>query len=405
MSISWVPIVLLVTLNLVLLPYFLFLLATSLAALFARAEKLPDRPPRSKFLIVIPAHNEEKCITPCVRSCLASNYAEDLFSVLVIADNCSDETKTRALEAGANVIERSDLTRKSKGHAIEYMFEVLAPSGTLESTHAIVIVDADTTIDADLLRHFDADLRAGRDWVQCYYSVAQPERSWRTRLMAYAFALFNGVFPLGQCALGSSATLRGNGMCFSTRGLNRRPWACYGLVEDMEYSWSLRIAGEHVAFQPRATVLGAFPSSGGTAAATQRLRWESGRGEVRRKYFPALLRSNQIGLWRKLLSLCELTMPSISWLFLSYLLALALNVYAFVSPAKLVSPLLGWFLLGNSLLMTVSLVAYAISPFLVLGLPVRYIAFLPFFPVYVCWKLLISLAGRPREWIRTARET
>ena len=27
------------------------------------------------------------------------------------------------------------------------------------------------------------------------------------------------------------------------------------------------------------------------------------------------------------------------------------------------------------------------------------------FPVYVSWKLLISLGGRPKQWVRTARDT
>jgi cellulose synthase/poly-beta-1,6-N-acetylglucosamine synthase-like glycosyltransferase len=403
MTLSWVAIAILVLLNVVLLPYGLFLLGTAVAAFIARRDKLPEREPRSRFLIVIPAHDEEACITSTVQSCFASNYPESLFSVLVIADNCSDATTARALEARANVIERSDPHRKSKGHAIEYMFEVLAPSGGLDSTHAIVIVDADTTIDPDLLRYFDADLRAGRDWIQSYYSVADPERSWRTRLMAYAFSLYNGVLPLGLTALGSSAGLRGNGMCFSTRGLNRRPWACYGLVEDMEYSWSLRIAGEHVAFQPGATVLGAMPSAGGSAA-TQRRRWESGRGEIRRKFLLSLLKTDQLGLWQKTLALCELTIPSMAGLFLLYAVALMLNLYVCASPEPLISPLARWLVLCNSLFLTISLAVYAVSPFLVLGLPVRYVASLPLFPVYLCWKLLISLGGRPREWVRTARE-
>ena len=56
-------------------------------------------------------------------------------------------------------------------------------------------------------------------------------------------------------ALGSSAGFKGNGMCFSTRGLRRRPWRCYGLVEDMEYSWTLRVAGEKIAVRRRASRL------------------------------------------------------------------------------------------------------------------------------------------------------
>ena len=41
-----------------------------------------------------------------------------------------------------------------------------------------------------------------------------------TRLLTYAFSLYNGVMPLGQCGMGSSASFKGNGMCLSTRGLH-----------------------------------------------------------------------------------------------------------------------------------------------------------------------------------------
>ena len=117
--------------------------------------------------------------------------------------------------------------------------------------------------------------------------------------MTYAFSLFNGVMQLGQNALGSSAGFKGNGMCFSTRGLRRRPWGSYGLVEDMEYSWTLRVAGEKILFEPDVAVYGAMLGSGGKAAANQRRRWEFGRSEIRRKYLGPLLRSQRARLVRK----------------------------------------------------------------------------------------------------------
>ena len=153
--------------------------------------------------------------------------------------------------------------KKSKGYAIEFLLESLERSGELDSLDAVVIVDADTTIDPNLLRSFDNALRRGHDWIQAYYTVANPDQSWRTRLMTYAFSLFNGVMQLGQNALGSSAGFKGNGMCFSTRGLHRRPWRSYGLVEDMEYSWTLRVAGEKILFLPDVSVYGAMLGSGG----------------------------------------------------------------------------------------------------------------------------------------------
>jgi cellulose synthase/poly-beta-1,6-N-acetylglucosamine synthase-like glycosyltransferase len=395
----------LVAANLVVLPYFLFLFAIALTTMLARRRpfRRPEGEARSRFLIIIPAHDEESGIATTVASCRGVDYPESLFSVLVIADNCTDRTALVAAEAGARVVERFDAQKKSKGYAIEYLIGRLIESGEFDALDALVLIDADTTIDPDLLRWFDADLRAGDDWIQCYYTVANGDQNWRTRLMTYAFSLFNGVLPLGQTVMGSSAGLRGNGMCFSTRGLRRRPWASYGLVEDMEFSWTLRLDGEKIAFAPSTRVYGAMLGSGGTAAAHQRRRWEFGRGEVRRRYLGPLLRSNRIGLWEKLISLAEITIPTMGILLSVYLILAVLDLAFAASPSHHLA--VRWILLVCSLLMTGSLGLYALSPFIAMGLPWRYASSLTRVPAYVGWKILVALGGRPKGWVRTARET
>jgi len=394
----------LVVLNLVVVPYFLYLLATSVAAILARREQPCVEEPVSKFLIVIPAHNEEAGITTTIRSCLAVNYPSEHLGVVVIADNCSDRTAPLAAALGVRVVERFDSVKKSKGFAIEFLIDALTQSGELDSLDALVLIDADTTVDRDLLLYFDRGLRSGRDWIQSYYTVANPNETWRTRLLTYAFSLFNGVTLLGQNALGTSAGLRGNGMCLSTGGLRRRPWKSYGLVEDMEYSWSLRIAGEKIAFQREASVYGAMPGAGGSAAANQRRRWEFGRGEIRHKYLGPLLRSDQVGSWEKTIAACELTIPSMAELAILYLVLVVLDGFALLTSAAWSAPILRGLLISSILFMTASLLTYALSPFVALRLSWRYLLSIAFFPVYVGWKLLIYFRGRPRQWVRTERE-
>jgi cellulose synthase/poly-beta-1,6-N-acetylglucosamine synthase-like glycosyltransferase len=391
--------------NLAILPYFVFLLAISLSAiLFSSREQRRADDPSSKFLIVIPAHNEQTGIATTVRSCRAADYPSLLFGVIVIADNCTDQTAALAREAGARVCERSDDVKKSKGYAIEFLLESLGRSGQLDSLDAVVIVDADTTIDPNLLRSFDHALRRGHDWIQAYYTVANPDQSWRTRLMTYAFGMFNGVMQLGQNALGSSAGFKGNGMCFSTRGLRRRPWKSYGLVEDMEYSWTLRVAGEKILFVSDVAVYGAMLSAGGKDAANQRRRWEFGRGDIRKKYLGAVLGSNDLGWWEKVLSTGELTIPSMATLALVYLVVAGLDLSVWRMTAASTDSMMRACLVASAIVMTVGLCVYAISPFLAMRLPLRYLSTLFLFPFYVVWKLFISLAGKPRQWVRTARE-
>ncbi len=267
-----------------------------------------------------------------------------------------------------------------------------------------MIIDADTTIDPDLLRSFDAGLERGCDWIQAYYTVANPDQSWRTQLLKYAFSLQNGVLLLGQKGLGGCASLKGNGMCFSVRGLHRVPWKCYGLVEDMEYSWTLRIAGEKIAFDPDVSVYGTMVSAGGKAAVEQRRRWEFGRSGVRRKYLGPLLHSEKLGIWEKIISACELTIPPLGGLILLYGFLMTCDLAALFFRGFDDSPIVGGFLAACGVLMTLALGAYAFCPFIAMRLHGRYLVSLLFFPVYVGWKLLVSSKGRPDKWVRTPRE-
>jgi cellulose synthase/poly-beta-1,6-N-acetylglucosamine synthase-like glycosyltransferase len=402
---AWQALLIVLTvLNAVVLPYFLFLLAISLAAIFTARREMAPGDASARFLIAIPAHDEESGILATVRSCLESKYPAPLFDVAVIADNCADQTADVARSAGARVVERFDEEKKSKGYAIEFLLESLANSGELDSMNAVVVVDADTTIDPNLLRSFDQGLRAGHDWMQAYYTVANPDQSWRTRLMTYALSLYNGVMQIGQNALRSSAGFKGNGMCFSTDGLRRRPWKSYGLVEDMEYSWMLRIAGEKIVFLPEVSVYGTMLGSGGTAAVNQRRRWEFGRAEIRTKFLGTLLRSGQLGWFEKTLAACELTIPSMAVIALIYAFVAAVDTLVWFQLRGSPSTILGGFLFACAAFLTISLATYAISPVLVLRLPLRYLSSTLLFPLYLGWKLMVALRGRPRQWVRTARE-
>ena len=342
---DWLGWVLVAT-NIAVMPYFLLLLGTAAAALLARRKPVPAGEPVSRFLVVIPAHDEEVGIAATVASCRAADYPESLVQrprhrrQLHRPDSIG-----RQRTPGHGSSSGSTTAKKSKGYAIEYLIGRLVESGEFEALDAFVLVDADTTIDAGLLRRFDAGLRSGQDWIQCYYTVANPDQCWRTRLMTYAFSLFNGVLPLGQDALGAARA------CAAT-GCASRPEGC-GAVRGRRTVWSrtwnspgsLRLDGEKIAFEPDARVHGAMVGSGGPAAASQRRRWEFGRGDIRRKYLPRLLRSDRIGWWEKLVSVCEITLPTMSGLFSLYLILMALDLFGFavrgrwasvgVGPARL----------------------------------------------------------------------
>jgi cellulose synthase/poly-beta-1,6-N-acetylglucosamine synthase-like glycosyltransferase len=391
-------------LNFVLLPYFLWVLVATLAAYFVGVRrKLPaDFTPMSRFLIVIPAHDEEQGVRGTVESCLALDYPRQLFETLVLADNCGDRTAEVARQAGATVVERHDLSRKSKGFALEDLFNQLRQSGRLEMFDAVVVIDADTTVDPRLLLWFANRLESGASWIQAFYAVSNCADSWRTRLMTYAFCLINGTMLLGQSTLGLSAGLRGNGMCLATRGLRRVPWSSHGLAEDEEFSWEVRLAGETIAFEPAAVVYAVMLPGGGEAAASQRRRWEFGKKEARGRTRARMLHCRTLSWITKLTSMIELTLPSTLNIVILYVAMMLLNYYGIFGHLDF-SPSARNLIIGSSALMTISLGLYALSPFLLFRLPWHVGLSLAYFPIYGFWKLAIMLRGRPKEWVRADR--
>lgn len=384
-----------------LTPFFAFMALIAAAALGGRIRRpAPSAGDRSRFLIVIPAHDEEGVIASTVQSCRDLTYPPDRFSIWVIADNCTDATVDEARAAGALVVERRDPDLRSKGHALEYFFSEI-PEGRVDAGHdAAVLIDADTVVDPGLLSAFDEALGRGMDWIQGYYTVRNPDASWRTRMMTYAFSLANGVWMVGLERLGLGVGLKGNGMCFSTRGLGRVPWRAYGLVEDMEFALMLRTRGERVRFLPEARVFGEMVSRGGPGAASQRRRWEAGRRSLRGKFAGPIARSSSLGSLRKLLYLIDLDFPPLVTLAAGLAMALTLDLASLGIGRDKTARIL--------LLMHVSmaavLVVYALSPVIVMKLPARYLASLLALPYYAAWKLFSIVGRKPKGWVRTPRE-
>jgi len=382
--------------------HFLYLLAVSLAALTRRPRPVTEGVARSRIKIVIPAHDEELGITDTVKSCQAQDYPKELFEIIVIADNCLDSTAALADQAGAIVIERHDDSNRSKGHALRFLFDRLEQSEEMDRTDALVVIDSDTVVDAALLRGFARRLEEGHDWIQAYDTVSNYDASWRTRQMEYSFSLINGVRLLGQNALGLSASLCGNGMCLSTRGLRRRPWQTYGLVEDLEYSWQLRVQGEMIVFAPEVACYAAMPTHCGPAASDQRRRWEFGRKVVKRKMLGPLLRTRHLGLLKKVASILELTMPTTVFLS-NFFLGLALVNLLIGSLARSELVLIRTFSYFTCF-QALCLVVYGISPFFLFPISWRVLSSLVYYPYYTSWKILTWFRGSPGKWVRTERQ-
>ena len=392
-------------LALCLVPFFGLMAAVLTAAFWSRLFDTPSRfagEATTRFLFVIPAHDEEAVVGITVQSCQSVKYDRDRFQICVIADNCTDFTARVAEAAGALVMVRTDLMRKSKGFALEDFFAGIAANPAIQPHEAYVLVDADSSVDPAILQTFDQSLRRGDNFIQGYYSVRNADASWRTRLMTYAFSLANGVWLAGLDRLGLSAGLKGNGMCFRRDALQRFPWQASGLVEDMEFAWNLRVGGERVRFQPQAQVYGEMVSRGGSGAASQRRRWESGRQALRATFRARIAKSTHLTWLQKLVYWIDLDFPPLGrlmvWLTGTIGLAAIGIAWSHGSAAWVA-------VLGGLVSELFILLAYVVAPFIVMNLPLRYVGSLAYLPYYLGWKLLVGVLKAPQQWVRTPRET
>jgi hypothetical protein len=253
--------------------YLLVLLGAAAASRRGATPALPE-PSRRRFLVLIPAHDEEPVVADTIRALEAAQYPRQSFVVVVVADNCTDATAEVAARAGATVWERTDDTRRGKGYALNWALERAARELSFDS---VLMVDADCIASPNVLAVAAAKLDAGHDAVQVDYVVAEPERAWSVGLRYAAFALMNSVRPLGKTSLGLSSGLLGSGMAFRREALDAVPWDAFSIVEDAEYHAKFVASGRKVVFDASARVSSTMPASL-AGSRDQQMRWEGGRG-------------------------------------------------------------------------------------------------------------------------------
>lgn len=351
---------------------------------------------RLRFAVVVPAHDEATVIGAAVASLRRLDWPEDLLRIVVVADNCSDDTAALARQAGAQVLERQDASLRGKGYALAYGFERILGEGWAQ---ALVVVDADTEVDSNLIEAFAERIEGGAMAVQAYYGVLNAMASWRTRLLTIAYGAFHRVRSRARERLGWSCGIRGNGWCVTAEALARVPYQAFSLTEDAEFGADLGLAGIRVHYVDEAEVR-AEQVTGEKATRSQRQRWEHGRGAlIRSRVVPLLDRLFQPGGWVCLDIAFDLLIPPLA--------SIAVQVVALLGAALLLALWLGKapLLLWLALACLASLMLYVLRGWQLSGVGARGLLDLAGAPAFVAWKLLLKLRRHDgSEWVRTTRE-
>lgn len=368
-----------------------------LCTLLSGAARSPAPSTRKlRFDVIVPAHNESLVIQRTVTNLRQLDWPTERFRVIVVADNCTDDTADIARSAGAYVLERSDTAKRGKGYALAYAFE----TSRLESkADAVVVIDADAEASPNLLEAFAARIEQGADAVQAHYGVRNPWVSWRTRLITIAKASFHIVRSRARERWKVSCGIRGNGWCVTHRVLAAVPYAAFSLTEDLEYGVDLGLAGYRVHYADEAHS-DADMVAGEQIARKQRQRWEDGRFQLVRSRTWPLLRAAV----SKRSAVCLDLAFDLMVLPLSYVV---LNVALFLGIAGVATmwypELAPWF--WTSIGCTVAVLAYVLRGWQLSGIGLQGLVDLGRAPGFLLWKL-VTLARRrtSAEWVRTERE-
>lgn len=351
----------------------------------------PAEPPR--FLLLVPAHDEELLLPTCIASLQRLRYPPDRLEIVVIADNCHDDTAAIARAAGIRCLERHAPEDPGKPRAIAWALQQLP----LSDHDAVVIVDADTEVDAD----FTARLARAGDLatkvLQPYNGVSNGTENALTRMAAVLSAANHGLAYVLKTRAGLAVPLSA-GMCVGTRVLAKYGWTVHTICEDWELYAQLAAQGVRIEEVPGARIRAQEAATLG-ASASQRRRWTSGKLAVLLGHAGPLLRSRRIGFAQKLDALGELSAagPALHLCIVAASAAAALllqppeySTLAFLLLASLARPAI------------YTLLALAKDPE-----PLRAARAFLLLPFYAVWRLCVAITSwgplTGRIWVRTQR--
>ena len=360
---------------------------------------LPDPTPasRARVAILVPAHNESANVLPTIACLLPQLGPGD--RLLVVADNCTDDTAVLARAAGATVVERFDSQLRGKGYALAFGVDRLRA----DPPDVVLVVDADCTVTPGAVARIGTlAAKLGRPVQMLNLMHAAPRAGVRLRTLEFAMVVKNLVRPYGACRLGGACHLMGTGMALPWPLIARADLATGHIAEDMKLGIELAAAGHAPLLSLDAEVSSAFPEDERTARA-QKSRWEHGHLALLTAELPRMLRaavaSGRPALWVMAL---DLLIPPLALYFVALsaalLVALALGlawpslaagawILAAGACAFAAAVLLAWFRYGRHLLGARELLTA---------------------PLYAAWKIPVYVAYALRRrsgWVRTRRKS
>ncbi|MBQ4284594.1 MAG: glycosyltransferase family 2 protein [Lachnospira sp.] len=238
-----------------------------------------------RFAFIIAARNESAVIGNLIKSIKAQNYPSELIDVIVVADNCTDNTAEIARSNGAIVYERFNDILKGKSYALDYAFNnICEEHGSYTAYDGYFIFDADNIIDRNYVREMNNTFDQGYKVITSYRNSKNFGTNWITSGYSLWFCREAKFLNNPRMILKTSCAVSGTGFLINSHIIQKYSgWKFNLLTEDIEFSVVNILDGEKIGYCADAMFYDEQPETF-SQSWNQRLRWSKGFYQVMFKY-------------------------------------------------------------------------------------------------------------------------
>lgn len=258
-------------------------------------KKMPIRTAQKmhKYAVLIAARNESQVLGELLDSVQSQNYPKELLDVIVVADNCTDETAQVAREYGAVVFERYNMKKIGKGYALNYAFQKIKGLCGINCYDGYLVIDADNLLDENYVKEINTVFDAGYHVVTSYRNSKNFGYNWISAGYALWFLRESKYLNGARMLCHTSSAISGTGFLVSSKIIEKdEGWKYSLLTEDIEFTVDKIIHNEVIGYCETAILYDEQPVSF-KASWDQRMRWTKGFYQVIHKYGIKLFR----GCW------------------------------------------------------------------------------------------------------------
>ncbi len=229
---------------------------------------------KHKYGIVIAARNEEMVIGNLIDSIHKQDYPKDLLTIFVVADNCTDKTAQIAREKGCICYERFDDTRKTKGFALEYLFDRIEEDYGRLSFEGYFVFDADNLLKRDYISRMNDAFDSGEKMITSYRNIKNIDENWITLSFAVHWLRSIRHNHRARSVLRLATNIQGTGYLFASEVV-ANGWHYTSLTEDRGLTADAVAQGYRISYQDAAEFYDE-QTPNWKVAYNQKLRWSKG---------------------------------------------------------------------------------------------------------------------------------